>query len=50
MVRCEVIICEGTPEPTRDEILKKFQDVDGIFWEPLEAMILDASILDAAGN
>lgn len=43
-VRCEVIICEGLPQPTRDEILTKSQGVDGILWathEPLNAEALD---------
>lgn len=43
-VRCEVIICEGLPEPTRKEILTKSQGIDGILWathEPLNAEALD---------
>lgn len=42
--KCDVIICEGLPEPTREEILTKAQGVDGILWathEPLNADALD---------
>lgn len=45
--RCEVIICEGLPEPTREEILTKSQGVDGILWATHER--LDDEALDRAG-
>lgn len=41
---CDVIICDGLPEPSRDEILSKAKGVDGILWathEPLNAEALD---------
>lgn len=42
--RCEVTICEGLPEPTREEVLSKSQGMDAILWathEPLNAEALD---------
>lgn len=45
--KCDVIICEGLPEPTREEILTKSQGVDGILWATHEP--LDAEALDRAG-
>lgn len=39
-----MIICEGLPEPSREEILTKSHGVDGILWathEPLNAEALD---------
>lgn len=42
-----MIICEGLPEPTREEILTKSQGVDGILWATHEA--LNAEALDRAG-
>lgn len=45
--RCDVIICEGLPEPTREEILTKSKGVDGILWATHER--LDAEALNRAG-
>lgn len=45
--RCEVIICEGLPQPTREEILSKSEGVDGILWATHEH--LNAEALDRAG-
>lgn len=42
-----MIICEGLPEPTREEILSKSQGVDGILWATHER--LDDEALDRAG-
>lgn len=39
-----MVICEGLPEPSREEILTKSQGCDGILWathEPLNAEALD---------
>lgn len=39
-----MIICEGLPQPTREEILTKSEGMDGILWathEPLNAEALD---------
>lgn len=41
---CDVIICEGLPEPNREEILTKAKGMDAILWathEPLNAEALD---------
>lgn len=45
--KCDVIICEGLPQPTREEILSKSKGVDGILWATHEA--LNAEALDRAG-
>lgn len=45
--RCEVIICEGLPEPSREEILSKSEGVDAILWATHEQ--LNAEALDRAG-
>lgn len=45
--KCDVIICEGLPDPTREEILSKSHGVDGILWATHER--LDAEALDRAG-
>lgn len=42
-----MILCEGLPEPTREEILSKSEGVDGILWANHER--LDAEALDRAG-
>lgn len=45
--RCEVIICEGLPQPSREEILSKSEGVDAILWATHEQ--LNAEALDRAG-
>lgn len=42
-----MIICEGLPEPSREEILRKSEGVDGILWATHER--LDAEALNRAG-
>lgn len=42
-----MIICDGLPEPSREEILNKCHGVDGILWVTLER--LNTEILDRAG-
>lgn len=44
---CDVTICEGLPEPTREEILSKAIGMDGILWANHER--LDADALDRIG-
>ena len=46
--KCEVIITEGLPTPSRLNVLKLVKDVDAIFWKSTER--LDIEILDAAGK
>lgn len=41
---CDVTICEGLPQPTREEVLSKAKGMDAILWathEPLDAEALD---------
>lgn len=45
--RCDVIICDGQPEPNREEILSKSEGVDGILWATHE--LLNAEALNRAG-
>ena len=42
-----MIIAEGYPEPTREEILSKSEGIDGILWASYGA--LNAEVLDRAG-
>lgn len=42
-----MIIADGYPEPTREEILSKSKGVDGILWASYGA--LNAEVLDRAG-
>lgn len=42
-----MLICEGLPEPTREEILSKSEGVDAILWATHER--LNAEALDRAG-
>lgn len=42
-----MIIAEGYPEPTREEILSKSKGVDGILWASYGA--LNGEVLDRAG-
>ncbi|XP_055309700.1 glyoxylate reductase/hydroxypyruvate reductase-like [Sitodiplosis mosellana] len=45
--KCDVIICEGQPNSTREEILSKSAGVDGILWTHYHH--LNAEALDRAG-
>lgn len=47
-IRCDVTICEGLPEPSRQEILTKAKGMDGILWAT--HCKLDAVALDMIGN
>lgn len=44
---CDVTICEGLPEPSREEILSKAKGMDAILWATHER--LDAEALDRIG-
>lgn len=44
---CDVTICEGLPEPSREEILSKATGMDAILWATHER--LDADALDRIG-
>jgi len=46
--KCEVIIAEDLPTPSKSEILKHIKGVDAIFWVSHEQ--LDSEVLDAAGK
>ncbi|XP_055309749.1 glyoxylate reductase/hydroxypyruvate reductase-like isoform X2 [Sitodiplosis mosellana] len=45
--KCDVIIGEGNPKPTREEILSKSEGVDAILWSCYDP--LNAEVLDRAG-
>ncbi|XP_059618655.1 glyoxylate reductase/hydroxypyruvate reductase-like [Phlebotomus argentipes] len=45
--KCDVILTEGLPQPSREEVLRLSKDVDGILWANHEK--LNAEALDAAG-
>lgn len=44
---CKVIICDELPYPSKQDIIKKANGVNAIFW--LSKHYLDAEILDGAG-
>lgn len=47
-VSCTLITCDELPHPAKEDIIKRANGVDAIFWASKHR--LDHSVLDAAGS